>query len=720
MFNLMLIILSFGALVLVLMPATVIGIISSIMMYILGISLIVYKKFYEVLFWKKKDNLLILATLLIVIINGLIFYNRWIPSSKMGVIASTIYMSVDAMLFVGTLVLSALSFYFTYVMLQITLKKFSTINAKNIIVRNLFFVLLSAVIIVILAQIMIEVTCFSMGFWNFIKGVLIVFVVILLFYCLSGRIISSILFGMGPFMIISTINAYVYIFRERLFEPVDIFSVGTAMNVVENYSLFPIPLNISISWSVFLVYIIVLCYLHSKDKSILELKKKIILFIICIIGTISIHFEIQNMQTYHWQKAGAEVNGYILDFVSKFKEITVAKPEKYSNEVITELSKQYMFDEGDYEIKQGDFPHVIAIMDESFSDLSVLGDFSTNEEVIPFISSLKENTISGYALASIYGGNTANSEYEFLTGNSLAGLSPNVVPYQQYIRSSTYSMVSYLKSAYDYNCIAMHPFYSNGWNRPVAYEHLGFDECYFVEDFPQQDYVREYISDREMFGFVIDTFEKQKENPLFMFGVSMQNHGGYTYNGENYTQSISLNDYCNEFPDVEQYLSLVHETDKAVEKLITYFENVDEDVVIVFYGDHQPRLNGLFYDKIEGESNDTLDEQQNLYKVPFFIWANYDIDEKYIDCTSLNYLSTYVYDVAGIALPPYNKFLRDMEKTIPSINANGYYSLTEGNYLPFDEASGEEQKWLELYDILQYNSIFDKKNRNEKLFPVLE
>lgn len=111
MFNLMLIIISLGALVLLLMPATDIGIISSILMFVLGNSWIVYKKIYEKLFFEKENNLLILTTSLIVISNGLIFYNRWIPSSKMGVIASMIHMSVDAMLFVGTLVLSALSFF---------------------------------------------------------------------------------------------------------------------------------------------------------------------------------------------------------------------------------------------------------------------------------------------------------------------------------------------------------------------------------------------------------------------------------------------------------------------------------------------------------------------------------------------------------------------------------------------------------------------------------
>ncbi len=419
------------------------------------------------------------------------------------------------------------------------------------------------------------------------------------------------------------------------------------------------------------------------------------------------------MTTYHWQSEGIRYSGFILDFVSKFKEVSVSKPEGYTTDAIDALADVY--GSGDSPSEQESRPHVIVIMDEAFPDLSTLGEFPTNREVAPFISSLKENTISGLALASVYGGNTANSEYEFLTGNSMAWLSPNVVPYQQYIRSSTYSMVSYLKENYGYQCLAMHPYLSSGWNRPAAYSHLGFDECYFVEDFPQEDYIREYISDREMFEFLVETYEAKKDGPLFIFGVTMQNHGGYTSDG--YTPSVSL-EYPNGFSDVDQYLSLIHETDKAVEYLINYFEGVGEDVVIVFFGDHQPKIDQAFYDAIGAASADTLGGKQKRYEVPFFIWANYDIPESYMACTSLNYLSSYVYEAAGLEQPPYNRFLLEMEAMIPAINANGFYSQEKEGYLPFDEASEEEARWLQQYEMLQYNSLFDRNNRNQTFFPA--
>lgn len=446
-------------------------------------------------------------------------------------------------------------------------------------------------------------------------------------------------------------------------------------------------------------------------------KKRLFLLAVCLIGCLVSGVYTLNLKTYHWHKWDAILNGYILGFFGKLKEAYITEPDGYDTDLIQQLADQYASDI-DGTADDTSEPHIIVIMNEAFSDLGVIGgELSTNEPVAPFISSLTENTISGYALASIYGGSTSNSEYEFLTGNSLAWLPPNVVPYQQYVRSETYSMVSYLKAYGKYECIAMHPYLSSGWNRPGTYENMGFDQWLFQEDFPQKDYVRQYISDQEMVEKLIDVYEKEKENPLFLFSVSMQNHGGYIYEGENYEQSIWLEGYEREYPTVEQYLSLIHETDKAVEYLIRYFESVEDEVVIVFFGDHQPKLDEAFYEELNGGELDTLDERQEMYQVPFFVWANYDIEERYVECTSLNYLSTYVYEAAGIPFPAYNQFLIELEEVVPAINANGYYSATQGGFLTFDQAEGEEAEWLCRYEILQYNSLFDRENRSDELFP---
>ena len=716
MLFLLLIIVSYGALLLLLVPPSAVEIIITAALFILGGVFIAIKRVNKKAF-KKNDLYLLIPAVVIASCLGVTFYNRWLPSSKVQSIAAIFHLPNEIMVLIASLALSLFSVCFLYLVLQ-AIK--TDLSKPSFWGKTLLPCLVSSLVTVITAQIMINVYALSMGYFNLLWGVLIVAVVILFFYFLLGRIMPSIIIGSGIFMVISPINTYIYRFRWRLFEPVDIFSFGTAMNVAENYSLFPIPSMLFVGWGLFAVTLIILFHFQRKNPSAASWKRRGIALGISVICSVAVFFFASNLKTYHWHSEGAMFNGYVLDFVSKLKEISVPEPNNYSQELIAELADRYSADNSGPVTNSSDSPHIIVIMDEAFSDLSVLGEYSTDKEVMPFISSLKKNAVTGYALVSVFGGNTANSEYEFLTGNSLAWLSPNVVPYQQYMRSSTYSMVSYLKTAYAYRCIAMHPYLASGWNRPSAYQHLGFDECHFIEDFPQVDYVRDYVSDQEMFEYLIKTYETEKKEPLFIFGVTMQNHGDYDYSGENYAQQISLNMNGRAYPDAEQYLTLIHETDKAVEYLITYFQDQDEKVVIVFFGDHQPKLDEAFYSDINSTAAAGLDEQQKRYKVPFFIWANYDIEEKNIDCTSLNYLSSYVYETAGLSMPPYNRFLQDMEKTIPAINVNGYYSLASDCYLPLDDADEKESRWLLLYEMLRYNNCFDQKHRNKTLFPVLE
>ena len=696
---------------------TIVDIIFTVIILILSFALIVWKKPQKINLFKT-NPLRNISFYVAILADGYFafrFYNTWVHSSKIASIIAKLGIPTNIFVLIATIGLSICAVYSTYAIIEQMKSIFISLDKKPI-VKNLVCCLIASIATVMISQIMLDVAILSMGLFNFIWGTITVFTAILVIYCLTWRIKISIGLGTGLFILVSIINAYIFRFRGRLFEPVDILSVGTAMNVADNFSLFPIPTGVIIGM---VLWIGILSFLLIKPLKTyrISIKRKLILALCCVISITSVFCYCVNLKTYHWQKDGALFNGYILDFVSKFKEMHISEPDGYSVENVEKLADKYYKNADESEKKP---PHIIVIMDEAFSDLSVFDEISTNKEVTPFISSLKENTVSGYALTSVYGGNTANSEYEFLTGNSLAWLSPNVVPYQQYIGSPAYSMVSYLKSSFNYQCIAMHPYLASGWNRPSAYSHLGFDKSLFIDDFPQEDYVRCFISDKELVDTIINNYENKSEAPLFLFSVSMQNHGGYAYIGENYNKTISLTGYNKNYPDVEQYLSLIHETDKAVEHLISYFKSVNEEVVIVFFGDHQPKLDDTFYNAVNKGASSGLDGQQSKYKVPFFIWTNYDIDEKYIECTSLNYLSSYVYEVAGIPLPTYNKFLSELEEKIPSINANGFYSLESKSFMPFNEASKNEKEWLLKYEQLQYNSLFDLENRNKKLFPTLK
>lgn len=422
--------------------------------------------------------------------------------------------------------------------------------------------------------------------------------------------------------------------------------------------------------------------------------------------------------TETWEQKGTYRNGYILNFVLGIRDSFVEKPADYSLDTIKELEDKYGTTAADADVAKEteDAPVIIAIMNESFADLGVIGDLRTNQEVTPFLDSMDTNITKGCALSSVFGAKTPNSEWEFLTGNTMAYLPSGSVAYQQYVSGNTYSLVSTLES-YGYNCVSMHPYYATGWSRNKVYPLLGFTQSYFIDDFDQSNIVREYITDEELYNKIIAQYEaKDPDEKLFIMSITMQNHGGYTDEYPNFTENVRMtNGY---YSDVNQYLSLVNTSDQALEKLINYFSNVDQKVEIVFFGDHQPSLNSSFYRQMNGKglSGLTIDELEELFTVPFFIWTNYDSETQTDVHTSLNYLSTMVLDKAGLPLTPYHKFLEDLQTKVPAMNSRGFYSTQDGEYKHYVDATGEEKEMLDQYQILQYNDMFDKKNRSDVFF----
>lgn len=516
------------------------------------------------------------------------------------------------------------------------------------------------------------------------------------------------------FMILAGINYFVYLFRGNEFIFSDLKSIATGLSVAGNYE-FVLDERAGHVILLSILYVAFIRKLH------VVFRKRLWMGGIClslvVLCCAYIGQKTENYVTETWEQKGSYRNGYILNFMLSIRDTFVGEPEDYSDEAVASLEVRYS---KAGEAGTAEKPTIIVVMNESYADLSVVGEFFTNMEVTPFYDSLQENTLKGYALSSVFGAKTPNSEWEFMTGNSMAYLPGGSVVYQQYISDTPTSIVSSLKNE-GYTCVAMHPYYETGWSRNVVYPNMGFDEMYFIDDFDNTAVLREYITDRELYNKIIDRFESKKGNEdLFIMSISMQNHGGYTEKYDNFKEEVRL--LGADYPDVNQYLSLIHESDKSLEYLISYFEQVEEPVEIVFFGDHQPSLSSRFYPYLNGKglSGLTLEELEDLYTVPFFIWTNYESEASEIELTSLNFLSTLALERAGIELPAYNQFLSDLMEVIPAMNARGYYSKAEGKFKHVEDAAGEDTEWLSDYEILQYNNMFDERGRSGVFFPYLK
>ncbi len=513
-------------------------------------------------------------------------------------------------------------------------------------------------------------------------------------------------------------NYFVQLFRSAPIFPWDIYSMGIAATVADNFSY-------TLNARACLVLVLFLTILGIMFKNRLKIRAGIPRFAaaaVCLVllGGFALYVQTDEAadrfktdKTLFTPRVYYRNNGLFLSFLINIRYLNIEKPAGYTAQAAEDAAGNYLkADDGEDTVLDPANPNIIVVMNEALSDLRILGDYETNVPVTPFMDSLTENTQKGWYYSSVKGGNTANTEFEFLTGSSLYWLPVGSVAYQQYIRKPLPSLAGQL-SDIGYTSVALHPYYGSGWNRNTVYDLLGFDEKYFLDSFDDPEYIRSYVSDRSTFEKIIERYEaKDPDERLFFFDVTMQNHGSYTKSFDNFTPDVEIiNGKGTYLAAAERYLSLCKITDEAFKDFVAYFEGQEEPTVIIMFGDHQPADYAV--SAVNQTDTSTLEGAQQQYKVPYILWANYDIEEKEGDVTSANYLALRVLEAAGIEKTGYQSFLSDLQKSVPVITSNMTID-NEGTFHPRNDAAMAQI--LEPYSILQYNDLVDDEHRIETFF----
>lgn len=358
------------------------------------------------------------------------------------------------------------------------------------------------------------------------------------------------------------------------------------------------------------------------------------------------------------------------------------------------------------------YPNIIAIMNESFSDLQVLGDFSGSDNALSFLPSLTDNTKRGWLDVSVFGGGTSQTEYEFLTSDIISAFDGNNAYLHYFSYHDEYpSLVSVLESQ-GYTTCAFHCYLDKLYNRPAVYNAMGFDTVLFIDDVGELTKFGHYASDAANYNVIKDYFSnKEPCKPAFFFNVTMQNHGGYDYKEGDLPISISLPEGA-DFPQAENYLKLIKASDAALADLIQWFSDYDEPTIILLFGDHQPELEEDFYEYVVGKprSEWTIEQTMQLYKTPFIIWHNYPCEGKDLGDVSPNYLAGILLDDAGLNMSNYQAYTLKQYEMLPVITLNVVRDI-KGNLYP--RGSDEYEELISDYSILTYNHTVDKENRVE-------
>jgi phosphoglycerol transferase MdoB-like AlkP superfamily enzyme len=554
------------------------------------------------------------------------------------------------------------------------------------------------------------------------------FLLVIVLLVITGSIRASVVIMALLIGILGIANRFVIMFRGTAISGADLFSIGAAMTVASGYKY-------QIIWDIYaeayLTFAICVVSLKLRGFKTMHWKARTLLLLVWMIGSGSFYhiccrtslLEDNDIRSWGFthQLRYKQYDMLFTTLLTCFY-LAVDKPDGYSIEKVQEIAEDYI-DQGDTvaDAKDQTQPDVIVIMNESFADYTDVGNgLEFSEDPLPFIHSLTENTIKGTAYASIFGANTPNSEYEFLTGNTMGFLPPTSVGFNLFVRGNMPSLASELKSV-GYYTLAMHPYRGTNYRRNIVYPQIGFDTYYDRQNFFGADYIRQYISDQSLCERIIREYQKNKSSgePLFSYNVTVQNHGGYTRsNSENLDSSIRVLTKWINTTEAQQHANLVHASDEAFQYLVEYFQEQEDPVVIIMFGDHQANIGDATYLHLIGdEENLTAEELMEKYKVPFVCWANYDIEEEVIEKTSLNYLYSILADRLDLPMTGYQKYLLDLSEDIPVLAAGGYWTK-DGD---FYELKDEESPYFERindYNILEYNYIFGKDKRCLELFEL--
>lgn len=516
-------------------------------------------------------------------------------------------------------------------------------------------------------------------------------------------------------------NHYVLSFRGRIIFPCDLLTLDTAAVVAKSYDYTP-DKQIWIALAVLGGYLLLLLLAHIvyHPKGRQRLGRKLLwgsiagmviylfaFFFTPLLPTIGIY-------TQQWR---TQQNGFLLNFTTAIRYSFVSEPDGYDADKVAQTARSYR---SQSVTDAGELPeNLIFIMNESFSDLTAaFPNLELSEDPLAFYHSLTENTVKGTMISPVTGGGTANVEFEYLTGDSLAFLPSSTVAYQLYLYDGCPSLVSQAKDL-GYHTIAFHPYLSSGWNRTSVYPWLGFDEVHFQEDVQDPQYIRNYVSDLSDYEQLF-RWTEENDGPTMIFNVTMQNHSGYSQGWNNLSGDVTVTGGAKPSSITTQYFSLMKESDQAIQALVEHYSQVDEKTLIVFFGDHQPPLGNTFFETLYGKKLDERnpEEVQQAYETPFFIWANYDIPEQDDLRISSNYLGVLAAEVAGLPLTGYQQLLSRLMDVLPVAGTAGYLTADGQVTQEAEELPGYVQSLYREYELAAYNHLFDEKHHPEDFFSL--
>ena len=427
--------------------------------------------------------------------------------------------------------------------------------------------------------------------------------------------------------------------------------------------------------------------------------------------------------------------GVITGFMTNLANLEIDKPDGYSEEAVDAIldnvdeSQKFTTSplyptsyaattDKDEQVKK---PTIIYVMDESYWDVSELEQYGIkfDTDVSANLHALQQTSAYGRAYSPSFGGGTCDVEFEALTGYSVSFLPSGSKPYQQHVTKPMFALPSYLKTQ-GYQTAAVHCFWAKYWSRDTAYPNLGLDDFISLEDMHGVTKVRKHywtsglVTDDSMADQIIGQYEKMKassDEPVFLHAVTMQNHTNY--NKDNYPddQRVKVLEHpagmkASTVGALEDFATGIRDADAMLGKLTAYFSQVDEPVILVFWGDHYNPIDSNYdvYTTTGYASDSSADPR--LHQTTLLMWSNYSDAQVDLGTIAAYDISPVMMNLYGLQQPLYFQFLNRQLRVASRACTRGVTMNLDGTTTL--EPTEFQQRWTQEHWMLQYDLMFGK------------
>ena len=481
--------------------------------------------------------------------------------------------------------------------------------------------------------------------WAYVYNSFIVFASLTLVYLFRRRAFSRLIIC-SFWIIMGIINGIVLSNRVTPFGFADLTVVSDLITMLDTY-ISPAMMVVIVVASLAFIFLCALIYVHGpiyrgNQKRILALASVLSVVFIAIPATTTVAQENNVVAGYFTNIAQGYMDyGFVYSFSSGFVNWGMKEPENYDEAVIDALMQAVESEKPVTTVNTENGPNIITVLLESFVDPNEYNFMTYSKDPTPFYHYLEENYTSGYLTMPVVGAGTANAEFEILTGMKLHYFGTGEYPYKTVLKEveNCESIASYLKSI-GYGTHAVHNNGGNFYSRVNAFSMMGFDtftskELMDITEFtPNEGWAEDSILAEETMKTLTSTV-----GPDLTYVITVGQHGVYP------EEKVIEDPYCEVYglPTEEEtnawtyYMHQANKTDQFIQELITYLEKLDEDTIVVFWGDHLPTMGLEDEDMVTGD----------IYKSKYITWNNFGLEKNDKDLYAYQLMAD-IYNQIGI------------------------------------------------------------------------